>query len=180
MKLYRKREELKCATVSHLKSAYKLLSEPKAEPEPAKKKPTGDLILYDEDTTCMLVPKEIQERCKRAILHPIRMDNFLAKYRGDVDISCTDIFDIIADRDRLSVTDYLKYLPLEIAAIKEDKASYCRYEIEDAREDGRELTRVEIEAIENRAKEHEENRNRIEKKIQKILNRAKYVMLRKD
>jgi len=170
MTLFRNRDRLKTETVSDFKSAYKLLCEPKADFSPVKNKPVETLTLFDADTTCMSVSKDIQDKCKSAILHPIKMDNVLDQYRGDPEIECTDIYEIIAIRDTLTVADYVEFVPLKIAALKEEAArAYCMFDIEDHESGEKHLGADEIAEIEKKAREHEEQRDRLNKKIELIL-----------
>jgi hypothetical protein len=167
MRLYRERDRLKTESVSDLKSAYKLLALPKKINYQSSRE---TLTLFDEDTICMRVGKEITDRCSHAILHPIKMDNYLDQYRGDPDICCTDILEIVTTREQLTLADYREYVPLKIAAIKaEMNHDHCIWEIEDAEEEGRHLSPDERQEIESRAKNHMDHHDKINKQITAIL-----------
>jgi hypothetical protein len=61
--------------VSDLKTAYTILAQPKQEalPEP-KLKEDEPITIFDYEPICMKMSKEIQRKCSKAKLHPIKMD----------------------------------------------------------------------------------------------------------
>ena len=129
----------------------------------------------------MRVGKEITDRCPDAVLHPIKMDSCLDKYRSDPDVGCTVIYKIIATRERLTVADYMEYVPLKIAAVKADLAHWgCIWDIEYADEDfadgerDKPLSNQEEIKLRAESEKHLKDYNELERKIAEILRRGKY------
>ena len=112
--------------------------------------------------------------CPKAILHPIKMDNFLYGLMQDTDIwSCSIWYDIVAIRDEMTFADYKEFVPLRIDA--EDTYSKhwdYKYRIEFFEEDnGRKLTKGEKQELQKKSDKYLSYHKKLAKQIQIILAR---------
>jgi hypothetical protein len=174
MRLYSQQDLLKTETVSDLKSAYRLLESPKPkqlqicelQPQPEK------LTIWDYEPVCMRVSKDIQESCTKAVLHPIKMDNFLFSLMGDPDVcSCSIWYEIASFRDRLVLADYKKFALSWVEAEKaHTKYLSCKWDIEDFEEEHRrKISQRERKNLLDKSQQFLSQFKEIEKEIHKIL-----------
>lgn len=167
MKIFRERDQLKNATVSHLTEAYRVL-EHTGEPDD---KP-NNLILYEaRKTACMVVDKEISDNCPYAVMHPIKMDNILEPYTKDHDLDCKIIYEILANRDRMPIEDYMVYVPLRVSS---SKAWNKHFEVLWRIEHERNFDNEEIKEMKAKAEKYMDYHNELGKRIGEILKRCRW------